>query len=407
MLTADNIAPKPVVVVSKTILILFFLILISTVASVSAYIYIKTPQKILTPLSTVTQALGFSTQKQTEKIIYGFLPYWLFKSEGQIRYDLITHLALFGATIDSEGNFITKEKTYTEPGWAALNSDRAETIKAKAKIAGTKVILTLIAFDSVVTDKFLSDPKAWENLANNTLALTESDGYDGINIDFEYVDNATEENRKSFTEFVKYFSEKIKSSHPEYHISIDVFSDASLNDRIWEIDQISQYVDHIIIMAYDYHRPSSEKSGPVAPIYGEGELWDKDIVSALEKFTKLTPAYKYLLGVPYYGYEWQTTTTSPQSTTYRKTGSIATYKRVNDLIAENRVQSNWNPHSLSPWISYQEDGKNWQIYYEDFKSLSIKYDLANQAGLDGIAIWALGYDGGAPELWQLIEHKFY
>ena len=399
--------PKPRDLTFKVFLILLFIGF--SVGSVITIVSLRASPNptYLSPISALTHILG-TTSRQTDKIIYGFLPYWQFKSADTLSYDLLTHLALFGIDVGQDGNFITRELNYTEPGWAALHSDTFAAIKIKAKSSGTKLILTLRAFDSDNIDTLLSNSSAQDLLITNTLDYLETEGLDGINLDFEYVAEANDTTRAAFTQFVSRFTQALKAKNPAYHVSLDVFADAGDNHRIWQINELTQIVDHLIIMAYDYHRPSSPLAGPVAPLYGAGQFWDEDITSALSIFVSHSPPYKFLLGIPFYGYEWRTTSSQELSQTYPKSGSLATYHRVKQFL-ENHPETivNWNLYSLSPWFTYQEDDQTWQIYYEDTRSLGIKYDLANQAGLGGIAIWALGYDAGSPELWEQIHQKFY
>ena len=47
-----------------------------------------------------------------------------------------------------------------------------------------------------------------------------------------------------------------------------------------------------------------------------------------------------------------------------------------------------------------------QLYFEDVKSLSIKYDWIKKNNFGGVGIWALGYDHGYSELWNLLTEKF-
>ena len=61
---------------------------------------------------------------------------------------------------------------------------------------------------------------------------------------------------------------------------------------------------------------------------------------------------------------------------------------------------------MSPRLTYTENNNTYQIYYENETSLGLKYDLVNESGLAGIAIWALGYDGQFPNLWNLLPEKF-
>ena len=56
---------------------------------------------------------------------------------------------------------------------------------------------------------------------------------------------------------------------------------------------------------------------------------------------------------------------------------------------------------------FDKDHKVWrQAYYEDVRSLGLKYDFIKEKNLRGVGIWALGYDGSYPELWDLLEEKF-
>ena len=47
-----------------------------------------------------------------------------------------------------------------------------------------------------------------------------------------------------------------------------------------------------------------------------------------------------------------------------------------------------------------------EIHFDDVFTLSKKYDYAMVNGMRGIGVWALGYDNGSIELWNLIERYF-
>ncbi len=47
-----------------------------------------------------------------------------------------------------------------------------------------------------------------------------------------------------------------------------------------------------------------------------------------------------------------------------------------------------------------------ELYYDDAQTLAAKYDLVNSYGIRGVGIWALGYDGSRPELYQVLKDKF-
>ncbi|NQX98906.1 MAG: T9SS type A sorting domain-containing protein, partial [Flavobacteriales bacterium] len=54
-----------------------------------------------------------------------------------------------------------------------------------------------------------------------------------------------------------------------------------------------------------------------------------------------------------------------------------------------------------------QKNSNWrQTFCNDKQSLAARYDIVKQMKIGGIGIWALGYDDGYTELWDLIEEKF-
>jgi spore germination protein YaaH len=166
-------------------------------------------------------------------------------------------------------------------------------------------------------------------------------------------------------------------------------------------------------MFYDYYRKSSTQAGPVAPLTGickknqtDSTCLEQDIITHLAKMTRLMPSEKILLGVPFYGYEWQTASDNFLANTYSKTGSLATYQRIQKLFTNEKVSSisaKWSLSTFSPYLSYIEDEKMYQIHFENAQSLAYKMELVKTANLGGVAIWALGYETPHTDIWSPIE----
>jgi small-conductance mechanosensitive channel len=47
-----------------------------------------------------------------------------------------------------------------------------------------------------------------------------------------------------------------------------------------------------------------------------------------------------------------------------------------------------------------------ECWFDNASSLEKKYNLALSYGLKGIGIWALGYDNGYADFWQLLDNRF-
>ena len=118
-------------------------------------------------------------------------------------------------------------------------------------------------------------------------------------------------------------------------------------------------------------------------------------------------ASKLLLGLPYYGREWETVSATAPSTTTGNFTSSRTYNYVkNNPTTYSAANKKWESTCYNPFYVYLSGGMNRQCWIDDVYSMGRKYDLVNQRRIGGIGIWALGYDNGYNDLWQLIEDKF-
>jgi spore germination protein YaaH len=57
---------------------------------------------------------------------------------------------------------------------------------------------------------------------------------------------------------------------------------------------------------------------------------------------------------------------------------MASWNRTKELIKEKNLTINWDELSMSPWVSFEEDGEIHQIYFENERSLKAKIDLVRQ-----------------------------
>jgi spore germination protein YaaH len=391
--------------VKPMLTVLLLLTTMLFVGAIVAMLILPSNQEFISPQPKTSVVLAGKTE-DTPKEIIGFLPFWNIKEEESQRYHLLTQVAFFALEIDGQGNIKKlKEDNTEEPGWTAYKSQSFGAIYRKAKESGTKVILTIQALDSDVITSLVNDPEKRKRTIKQTLEIINLKNLDGVNIDFEFSGVPTYKTTQNFTQFVKEFKDALSEKNPNLTLTIDVFADSVKKVRLWNIPKLANHVDHIIIMAYDFHRASSQVAGPIAPIRGAPKHWEYDLSKMLSDFSKVVSLEKIILGVPYYGYEWQTSSDKPYTTTYPGTGSTATYKRIKSIIENKNPNLNWDEIALSPRLTYTEQGKTFQIYYENEISLGLKYDLVNESGLAGIAIWALGYDGEHSNLWNLLAEK--
>lgn len=396
-----SIIKKILVITLGTITFLSIIILSVYIVT---YIY-QSKIPLVEPISFTSTSTSPSNEvSKRQKIVYGFLPYWNIKTANMNK--ALTHVGYFSLTLNKDGSIQTKDGKSVEQGYRVYQSDSFENVLTNTQAQGQKMELVITMMDTEDISSFLSSKTAKENAVETISLLVKSQPISGINLDIEYAGTVTDALRDSYTEFVKDVRNSIKASDKHTQLSIDVFADSGEKYRIWDIKELGQYVDYIVVMAYDFHRSSSPVSGPVAPLFGsEKKRWDTDVMRCLKFFFEVVPQEKILLGIPFYGYEWRTVSQIPGSQTYPKSGGIATYKRISQLVSSQKLREQWDFDALSPFITYIENGKIQTIYYENAQSLSYKIELVNQAKLGGIAIWALGYEGNTEELWNVIFTK--
>ncbi|MFH1547529.1 MAG: glycosyl hydrolase family 18 protein, partial [bacterium] len=153
-------------------------------------------------------------------------------------------------------------------------------------------ILLLPTFTNGLTTKvsrsIFNDNDAYNTAIENIITKIQTNGYDGIQLDFE---NMEEQDKSSFTNFVSDLYDELKSIDKVLIITLQAktseqgTSKANKAQDWGKIGKVSNYVN---IMAYDYHW-STSGPGEIAPI-----SWIREI---LEYGTDVIDKEKILLGV--------------------------------------------------------------------------------------------------------------
>lgn len=392
----------------KRVLFFFFILgIIFTV--VTGYYFWRYNLPLVSPLSLLETFV--STPHQKDRIVYGFFPYWNIKYADKLHISDLTHFAYFAIDLNQDGSINKKvNPKELEPGWNQLNSTSFSKILYQVHLLNRKTVITVTAMDPDTIESILNSSDYQETAINSILDVYRSFSFNSINVDFEYVGTPSNATRNNFTNFITKLKNRCITINTTCEIDVDVFADSAAKVRLQDLKPLSQTVDHIIVMAYDYYRKNSNQAGPVAPLRGAcqeqtvtNNCLEQDINTNLSQITMLVPSPKIILGVPFYGYQWQTTSNDFLANTYDHTGSLATYQRIMSLFSDPTVSSlsaNWSTSTLSPYLTFVIDDKNYQIHFENPQSLELKVDLVKSANLGGIAIWAIGYEVPYLDIWQ-------
>jgi len=324
-----------------------------------------------------------------QKTVFGYHPYWGGSNYLNYRWELLSDLSYFSYEVDPEnGNAVTYHDWLTSP---AVDSAMAN---------GTRVHLCVTLFSG--QSIFFNNPVSRQTLTANLISLVKQRGAQGVSFDFEAVPASQGENMVAY---VAEFNEVFRDSLPNGILSIAM--PAVDWSGIFNVQELNNYIDLYMIMGYDYYWNGSTTAGPVDPHYSMTSAYNYSVSRTISYYqSQGMPLEKMLIGVPYYAREWPTASgTAPSATTAY--GSAYTWSNIRNNASGN--YSNANKHielnSFAPYYAYY--GLGWyQCFVNDESSLERRYRMVNRRGLAGIGIWALGYDNGYTELWDLIQQNF-
>lgn len=332
-----------------------------------------------------------------KKEVIGFMPFWLV-DKAQNDYSMyINNFTYFSLVVDKDGSIqkFTKPNE-SEPGYLALMRGKIDPLLSLAKQKDMKISVAVFSGNDDNITEMLNDPEASaDNLTNDILPIMKDKNFSDLNLDIEQVMDASPEARLKYTNFVK----KVRGNMndlTETTLSIDVIASTFVKTtNLVDIAAISPYVDKVIIMAYDYHHIGSFIAGPVAPAFGGGSTSEYDAEIAIKAALTMMQPEKIILGIPLYGYEWETITSSSRSPTIPTTGLIISNQRAEEEMTDcSTCVFNFDATDAEMQVTDKnENGTYRQIFYPTDKSTQAKVDLANKYKIGGIALWALGYEG--------------
>lgn len=279
--------------------------------------------------------------------------------------NLITDTVHFSYELNSDGR--VEEKPFFSQGFelARQNNKGVEMLV----FANNREQLKMI----------LDNPVMQQQIIEDIFSFVEVRGFDGVNMDFEYVDKTQ---AKQYTNFIQALRNKLGA---RYTLSLSV--PARSSEREWWHDgydypALAAIVDRIMVMAYDQHYGGGSP-GPVA-----GCDWAEQVINYL---LPLIPREKFQLGLGIYGYDWPET----------GKGKAIYVQAARDLAQAKGAVIKIDQVSGVSWFSYTDDsGIPHQVWFEDVDSLRTKLELVKKYDLAGIALWRLGII--PQDIWDVI-----
>jgi hypothetical protein len=344
-----------------------------------------------------------------QKEVFGFAPYWALSQHNTWNYSLMSTVAYFGFPVQWDGNFDT-----ASAGSVGFYSQDFADMVTLAHQAGDRVVLVIKGTGTAAVNDVVTVPSETQLVITNTINAIATKNLDGVNVDFEGATDPTYPNiQTGYTNFMTQMSAQVHQRWPNAFVSVDTYTgSASWDGGLMNITALAPVVDAMFIMAYDMSFSNMPgQAGPNAPLTG----WTYNDTTSVNQYLTKAPASKIILGVPWYGYRFDTTSNTVYAPTSNATAESYA-QDLTDLSCGQGVSQGWDATAQSPGATWYSSSSgdpcgnkvgSWQmLYYDNVRSLGLKYDLVNASGIRGMGIWALGYDHGAPEIWSELSTYF-
>ena len=319
--------------------------------------------------------------------------------------DLIREVNFFWYELGGDGQIVGGVKSK-----AALD---------KARDLGLRVVPSIVnrGFSREAVLAAIGTPDARRAHIDAILGLVRTNGYDGIDLDYEtfaFSDGSSSwaQTRPNWVAFVEELAAALHAEGKLLSVTVPPMYDADYDSSsgywVYDYAAVGKHVDLLRIMAYDY---SVGSPGPIAPLG-----WVQKVAAFAP--TQL-PGSKVQLGIPVYGRNWYTGKTGKcpvgqeiKTSNYSMTAGNALSSLAGDGVAPSQITRDASSGELtvSYSITYKgldakgektECAVSRKAFFADATSVADRVRVARAAGLAGAALWTIG--GESADQWPAVR----
>lgn len=254
-------------------------------------------------------------------------------------------------------------------------------LRERAAVYGTKTLLHLSTltesgiFSTENGTYLMNNRELWSVLLENILTTMRTNGFSGLDVDFEYLGK---ENAAAYVEFIAYMRENL---NPEgYTVTVALAPKVSDNQpgTLYEGHDyagLGEAANFVLLMTYEWGYTYGPAQA-VAPI--------PNIRRVIEYALTRIPPEKIFQGIPNYGYDFIIPFVLGES----RATSLSTNEAYR-LACRTRSVISYDEEAMSPYFYYTANNKTHMVWFEDVRSLRAKLYLPFEYGLGGALYWNL------------------
>jgi spore germination protein YaaH len=332
----------------------------------------------------------------------------------QAHADQIDIVAAQWATIDACGGLTTHDD---------------QTLKQFAREHGVKIEPSLYTSSAWLDHRILTDEAARVTALQSIVGYTLDEGYDGFDLDLE---GAAATDRDALTTFVSDLAANLHANAKLLTVALPAKDHDAIAGWSGAFDYaaLGAQADLVTIMAYEYRGPFSGP-GSVAPYAWVGGVADFAGQQISDD--------RVLLGLAFYGYDWNTTSGGALALGYPRALALAEHEQATPGFDADQQSLTFTytadasdqvpPAPIAPrqqhTITTRTGGacdvaqpgpppaprpspvpeagtpQMHSVWIEDSASVAARVGLVQARGLRGIGAWRLGFED--PNVWSLLD----
>ena len=242
-----------------------------------------------------------------------------------------------------------------------------------------------------------------QNFATNALSFIQQNGFDGIDVDWEYPgfqDGPKPGHPDDVENHVLLLEELKRVFKPEGLMVTAAFGapPSRVDESYPETERICNSLDMVNLMTYDFHGGWENVIGHHSPFTSDGNhpndptnTWN--VKTSVDYWIeKGCPANKLTLGLGAYGRVFKATTSEVDRLQPGTTSGVrGTYTREDGYMAFHEI-CNWDSHIDSATQSAVAINGDLWAGFETVQSANVKLDYLLEKGMKGIMWWSLDLD---------------
>lgn len=229
-------------------------------------------------------------------------------------------------------------------------------------------------FSNLRASEMLNNEEAKNNLIQNVLGAIYEKGYQGVDLDFEYI---YPEDKDLYVQFIDELRQVLNAQG--FTVNTDLAPKVSRDQQglLYEAHDyglIGAVSNYVLLMTYEW----GYMYGPpmaVSPV--------NSVRRVIEYGVSEIESYKISMGVSNYGYDW----TLPYEKGVTAAKTLGNVEAV-DLARRYNVSIEYDEESQAPYFYYtDESGKEHVVWFEDARSIDSRLRLVAEYDLNGTGYW--------------------